>query len=99
MQVNALGIRRVTIAGGTAYELASFEMGQLSDRTRRHYVTTSTFDRENQFLFEVVALPCVHDEIAATRARTEGDAENRLGSHTRSPGDRDCLEPATSVGV
>jgi hypothetical protein len=99
MKVNALGIRRVTIADGTEYELASFEMSQFSDRARRHYVTASTFDRENQFLFEVVALPCLHDEIAATRARTEGHAEGRLGSHTWSPGDRDCLEPATPVGV
>jgi hypothetical protein len=94
MKVNALGIRRVTIADGTEYELASFEVSQISDGARRYYVTTSTFDRENQFLFEVVALPCVPDEIAATRARTEGHAEDRLSSHTWSPGESDSLELA-----
>ena len=44
---------------------------------------------ENQFLFEVAALPCDRDEIAASRAQTEQHAEDRLHGRTGVPGDGD----------
>jgi hypothetical protein len=96
MTVHELGIRRVTIADGTDYELVSFEMNPCSDRAGLHRVTTSAFDRENQFLFEVVAPPCAQHEISSTQARTEQHAEDRLRGHVWTPGGSDRAEPAAS---
>jgi hypothetical protein len=99
MTVNQLGTRRVTIPDGTAYELVSFDLPQAADRAGLHRVTTSAFDRENQFLFEVVAPPCAQNEISATQARTEQHAEDRLGSHVWSQEESDRLEPSTPAGA
>ena len=87
------GTRVVTNPDGTAYELVSFDMAQVADRIGVHHVTTSAFDGENQFLFEVVAPPCDQDEIVASRALTERRAEDRLRGHIRAPGDRDRAGP------
>jgi hypothetical protein len=99
MTVTELGTRRVTIPDGTAYELVSFDMQQAGDRGGLHHVTTSAFDRENQFLFEVGAPPCAQHEISASRAQSEQHAEDRLGSHVWSPGESDRLEPSTPAGA
>jgi hypothetical protein len=96
MTVHELGTRRVTIADSTAYELVSFDMQQATDRAGLHRVTTSAFDQENQFLFEVVAPPCAQHEITASRARTEQHAEDRLRGHAWAPGERDRAGPAAS---
>jgi hypothetical protein len=99
MTVNELGTRRVTIPDGTAYELVSFDLPQAGDRAGVHRVSTSAFDRENQFLFEVVAPPCAQHEISAIQARTEQHAEDRLGGHVWSPGESDRLEPSPPAGA
>jgi hypothetical protein len=96
MMVNELGIRRVTTPDGTAYELVSFETAQILDHVGVHRITTSAFDRENQFLFEVVAPPCTQNEILTTRAQTEQQAEDHLRGHTWIPGDSDRMGPAAS---
>jgi hypothetical protein len=95
MTVNELGVRRVTLPDGTAYELVSFDLAQGSGHAGVHRVTTSAFDRENQFLFEVVAPPCAQTEIIATRARTEQRAEDRLRGHTWATGDSDRAAAAS----
>ncbi len=96
MTVHELGIRRVTTPDGTAYELVSFDVTQASGHAGVHRVTTSAFDRENQFLFEVVAPPCAQTEIIATRARTEQRAEDRLRGPAGAPGDSDRAVAAAS---
>ena len=96
MTVQQLSTRRVTIPDGTQYELASFDMTEASDRVGVHHVTTSAFDRENQFLFEVVAPPCAQHEVTARRAMSEQHAEDRLRGRTWAAGDHDRAGPSTT---